>query len=123
MIRLLIAVLFSELLATAGQISFKKSTYRLEPSNLKSPKAYLAFMKTVFQNPLIWRGFTLFGFGMVFWLMALAQGDLSFVYPLGSIQYLLILIACRIYLKEKIDSPRLLGTLLVGVGIVLIMVS
>ena len=61
--------------------------------------------------------------GVVLWLVALAQNNLSLMYPLGSMQYLLTLLAARIFLGEKIDRPKLAGTFLVVSGIILIATS
>jgi len=60
---------------------------------------------------------------LIIWLMALAQGDLSLVYPLGSIQFILILFSAHIFLNEKIDKMKLIGTFLVVLGIVFITIS
>ena len=61
--------------------------------------------------------------GLTAWLFALTGGALSVVFPLGSFQYVLILIMARIFLGEKIDTMKLLGTFLVVVGIILITLS
>ena len=55
--------------------------------------------------------------------MALAQADLSFVFPVGSIQYIFVLFGTSIFLGEKIDRMKLTGTLLVITGIILITLS
>ena len=57
---------------------------------------------------------------LFFWLVALAGSDLSIVFPLGSIQYVLVLFASQLFLKEKIDRKKLIGTLLVMVGVIAI---
>jgi uncharacterized membrane protein len=57
------------------------------------------------------------------WLIALAQGDLSLVFPIGSIQYIFVLFSAHIFLNEKIDRMKLIGTFLVVAGIILITIS
>ena len=60
---------------------------------------------------------------LVVWLAALSQGELSLVYPLSSLQYLMVLFAARLFLKEKMDLAKITGTLLIASGIVLISLS
>ncbi len=120
LIRIGLLVLFAETWNTIGQIFFKKATYQLELPSLKDVKSYLTFMNQVLRIPAIWLGFASLGIGILLWLMALAQGDLSFVYPIGSLQYVLTLIAARIFLHEKIDGMKFVGTLCVVLGIILI---
>ena len=123
MVRIIIFILFTEVWYTAGQIFFKKATDRLAPPKLTNLRTYLVFIGCVLRIPAVWLGFLSFGVGVVLWLVALAQNDLSLVYPLGSMQYLLTLLAARIFLGEKIDRPKLAGTFLVVAGIVLIATS
>lgn len=113
-------ILFAETWNTVGQIFFKKATNQLEVPTLKSIKSYAAFLTKVLQMPGIWLGLASLTIGVILWLMALAQGDLSLVYPIGSLQYILTLIAARIFLREKIDAMKFVGTLCVVLGIVLI---
>jgi uncharacterized membrane protein len=63
------------------------------------------------------------GLGLAVWIIALAQGDLSIVFCLGSMQYVLILFGAHFFLGEKIDRMKLMGTLLVAFGIILITLS
>ena len=120
LIRIVLLVLFTELWNTTGQIFFKKATQGLEIPTLRSLKSYLAFLSKVIRIPGIWLGLGCLAVGITFWLMALAQGDLSLVYPIGSLQYVLTLIAARVFLNEKIDRMKLIGTVCVVAGIILI---
>ena len=122
MIRVFSIILLSEIGHTVGQILFKKSANRLGDTGFSDIKSYGAFIGKVIRIPNIWLGFLCLGTGVVLWLMALAQSHLSVVYPLGSIQYLLTLMASRIFLGEKIDRMKLAGTFLIASGIVLISV-
>ncbi len=120
LIRIGFLILLAETWNTIGQVFFKKATNQLEIPTLRSIKSYLTFLTRVLKKPGIWLGLGSLGIGIILWLMALAQGDLSLVYPIGSLQYILTLIAARIFLHEKIDGMKLIGTLCVVVGIILI---
>lgn len=123
MIKVLWLVLLAEIWNTAGQILFKKSANALEAPHLKNLQSYLSFLKSVFSMPAIWLGLGAMGLGLWFWLRALAQSDLSVVFPLGSVQYILTLAAAGLFLGEKMDRLKIAGTLLVTAGIVLIALS
>ena len=123
MIKLILLVLCTELCMVTGQVFFKKSTNHFGSPDLKNFSAYLHFAQTILKMPQVWLGLLCMGTGLVFWIAALSESHLSFVYPLGSLQYLLTLLASRIFLNERIDGPKLAGTLLVMAGIVVITLS
>jgi len=103
----LILVLIAESLMTVGQVCLKKSANRLN---------YLLY-------PTLWMGAAAMLVGLLCWLAALSAGELSFVYLLGSIQYIFALFAAHFFLHEKINTPKLIGTLLITLGIILTAVS
>jgi len=119
-IKIGLLILFAETWNTAGQIFFKKSTNQLEVPTLRNAKSYLSFLAKALQLPGIWLGLASLTIGIILWLMALTQGELSAVYPIGSFQFILTLIAARIFLNEKIDGMKLAGTICVVLGIILI---
>ena len=120
MVKIILLVLLAEAVTVIGQILFKKTTNSLEAYNLRDKSSRMRFLSAVFAQPSLWLGFLAMVIGLIIWLFAIAQGDLSLVFPIGSLQYILILFLAHIYLGEKIDRMKLVGTLLVMVGIVLI---
>jgi drug/metabolite transporter (DMT)-like permease len=116
-------ILFAEVWNTAGQILFKKSANNFGTHDFKSFKGWLKFMGDVYSSPMIWLGFLSMVVGMAVWILALANADLSFVFPMGSLQYIFILISAYFFLGEKIDRMRFIGTMLVVLGIILIGMS
>ena len=117
----LVLVLCAEFWMVLGQICFKKSANRLNIEKTAinralSPIYYLRY-------PVIWMGGVSMLVGLLFWFAALSSGELSFVYLLGSIQYIFALIAAHFFLHEKITPSKLIGTLLITLGIILTAVS
>lgn len=123
MIKLIIIILIAEILTAVGQLLFKKSTNSLEPHSLRGAGNMMRFIKNVLSKPSIWIGLVSMSAGMVVWLIALAQGELSLVFSIGSIQYVMILFLAHYLLGEKIDKMKFIGTFLVVAGIVLITIS
>ena len=119
MIVILILVICSELLQTSGHIFLKKTAMQLDPHALINKK----WLKQLLSNNYTWRGVILILAGLGFWYYALSCDDLSMVYPLGSLQYVIALIASYLYLDEKIDRFKILGTCLVMAGISLMIYS
>lgn len=121
--KIILLIMVAEVWNTAGQVFFKKSANTLEARSLRSLSGQMGFLKDVFTDPVIWCGFGSMAIGMCVWIVALAGADLSFVFPIGSLQYIFILISAYVFLGEKIDRMKLFGTLLVVLGIVLIAIS
>lgn len=123
MIKAILLVFLAEVACTIGQIFFKKGTDRIGRHDFKTWNGYLAFAKKILELPIIWFGLMCMGINLVFWLMALSESDLSIVFPLSSMQYIFVPIACRLFLHEKIDRMKLVGTFLVVIGILIIAIS
>lgn len=119
MVKIILLVLLSETITVIGQILFKKSTNTVGSYNLKKRSDRIRFLSAIFTKPYLWLGLLAMIMGLIVWLLAIAQGDLSLVFPIGSLQYILILFLAHKFLNEKIDRMKFIGTLLVMAGIVL----
>jgi drug/metabolite transporter (DMT)-like permease len=70
-----------------------------------------------------WRvilGFVLVFGGALFWLGVIARVNLSFAYPLLALNYVIILIPSRLLLNETITPTKVIGALIVVVGVIVI---
>ena len=123
MLKIILTVLLAEIFNAAGHILFKMSTNSVEKYSLRGMSNNVRFVRDVLSQPSIWAGIFAMAMGLVVWIVALAQGDLSLVFPLGSMQYIIILFSAHFFLGEKIDTMKTLGTFLVVLGILLITVS
>lgn len=111
----IILVLVAEFFITIGQICFKKAAFK-SASSLNAP---LRLVPVWLKMSEIWLGLLVMVIGLLFWFAALASGELSFVYLLGSIQYIFMLMAAHFFLNEKINREKFIGTLLITIGIIL----
>src|SRR5258706_16298351 len=112
MLKIVILIILAELWATCGHIVFKKGLRGIEPPSLRSLSASLLLIKTFIARPAMWIGILLLAVSLFIWLLALAQGELSVVFPLGSMQFIFILAASIVFLKERADWKKMLGTFL-----------
>ena len=119
----ILLVLAAEFWMTTGQVCFKKSANRLNAENNNSTPWIKKLLGSVFNFPTVWIGGASMLLGLLFWLAAISSGELSFVYLLGSIQYIFALFAAHYFLNEKITSTKLIGTLLITLGIILTAIS
>lgn len=60
-----------------------------------------------------------FGAG-VSWMLAMTKFELSYAYPFIALNYILVVVAAVLFFGEVMTIPKLLGTLLVVVGIAII---
>ncbi|MEI7752745.1 MAG: EamA family transporter [Candidatus Omnitrophota bacterium] len=123
MIRTILFVLMAEIWNTAGQLLFKKNANAFPLTSGAGWEGYGSFLKNVIRRPGILLGLACHAIGLLFWIAALSQAALSIVFVLGSMQYILILVASRVFLGEKIDRMRFLGTLFIATGIALVALS
>ena len=71
-------------------------------------------------NPWVVCGLALYVCGTVFWLAALSRVDLSYAYPFASLSYVLMLIASWQLFNETITPLRLIGTLIIATGVLVV---
>jgi len=71
-------------------------------------------------NPWVFGGFVLFGISSVFWLAALSRLNLSLVYPMVSLGYVVVAIASIFMFRENVTIVRWLGIAVICCGVFLI---
>lgn len=55
----------------------------------------------------------------LFWFAALTKYELSYAYPFMSLAFVLVLILSAIFFHETVTVPKVLGVLLVTVGLII----
>jgi multidrug transporter EmrE-like cation transporter len=70
-------------------------------------------------NPWVWTSLLAAFLGMLTWMLAIARTDLSYAYPFTSLSFVLILVASAIFFNEPISTNKVLGMILIVVGIML----
>lgn len=107
---------------TVNQLLLKTSINSLE-LNLNSVKKIIAFILKLLTMPRIWLGFLFCCISLVIWLFVLSKADLNFSFSTDSMHYILIALASRIFLKEKVGLGRWVGTFFIVIGIILLTYS
>jgi drug/metabolite transporter (DMT)-like permease len=115
----IVYILVSVLLGAVGQVLLKKGMMTLGPVTL-TVNHLPATLWRMATNPYVVIGLLIYVGGTVFWLSALSRVDLSYAYPFASLSYVVMLAASWLLFHENITPIRLLGTLVVGLGVFLI---
>lgn len=112
-------ILISVLAGASGQIMLKKGMSSMGPLTLTLDQLFNILWR-VGTNPYVVIGLAVYVGGTVFWLAALSRVDLSYAYPFASLSYVVMLLASWRLFDENISPLRLLGTVVVGLGVFLI---
>lgn len=115
----LVYILISVIAGALGQILFKKGMGSIGPLTL-TPDQFLIILWKMATNPYVVIGLVAYAGSTIFWLTALSRLDLSYVYPFASLSYILMLFASFFLFKENISLVRVVGTIVVGIGIFII---
>lgn len=112
-------ILIAVLASATGQVLLKKGMASMGALTLTTNQL-VSILWRIGTNPYVVIGLIIYVCGTVFWLAALSRVDLSYAYPFASLSYVLMLIASWLLFNENITPVRLLGTMVVGMGVLLI---
>jgi len=71
-------------------------------------------------SPFIWVGLIIYGLSVAMWLWVLAKVDLSIAYPFVGVSFLITMAFGYFLLNENVTPMRILGTVLIASGCVLV---
>ena len=112
-------------LGLIGQLILKKGMRSIGEINLFSD-GLLRFIKLIwklFTNKTILTGVFIFSCSSLIWLIVLSGLELSYIYPMVSINYALIAFISKIFFKEKVTKMRWLSIAIIIFGVVLVSLS
>jgi len=97
-------------LGSVGQVSMKWGMNHAQG---------LGLARAIF-TPYVFLGFVLYGISSLFWLMAIRKAQLSYVYPLIAVSYIVVAVLSYFIFHDKIGWQRSLGIALICVGVVFV---
>lgn len=112
-------ILISVFAGAIGQIMLKKGMSSVGAVTLSFDQIFNILWR-IGTNPYVVIGLVIYVVGVVFWLGALSRVDLSYAYPFASLSYVVMLVASWQLFNENITPFRLVGTLVVCLGVFLI---
>lgn len=112
----IIIILAGILFASLGQVFWKIGMNSIGAIDNFSISGIIS----MFLNPLVVLGLIMYGLSTVFWLIALSQKDLSYVYPFISLTFIIVLFLSFFVLKEQVSTARIVGTIIIVVGLMVV---
>ena len=113
-------VLICIVLGAVGQIVMKSGMSQVGEIGSVGQLFNLSTLFHIFTNPRVLTGILLYGMSLVLWLGALSTLNVSYMYPMLSLGYILAAVLAFIFLKENITLLRGAGIIVVVIGCFLI---
>ena len=71
-------------------------------------------------SPLVWTGLTIYGLSVAVWLWILSRVELSLAYPFVGVSFIIVMLFGTFLLQETVSPMRVIGTLLIATGCILV---
>jgi multidrug transporter EmrE-like cation transporter len=107
------------LLTVSGELLLKQGMNRNGVLEV-SPDTLLPTVGRLLTNPFILAGFTFIFSGSIFWLGVISRVPLSYAYPMLSTSYILVVGASWLFLGEEITLLRMVGVVVIILGVSLV---
>ena len=108
-------IISSIVIGAAGQILLKIGVNKLGGFNINA-----SGVRSMLKSYYILTGLLLFGISFLLWVKVLTKNDLSYVYPMMSLSYIIILIASRFLFNEPITVNKVIGISAIITGVYLL---
>ena len=82
--------------------------------------AKIRFIAELLINPWVMSGIVATFLAGVSWMLAMTRFEISYAYPFVSLNYVIVLAASVLLFNESLSLPKIIGTVFVIVGIVVI---
>jgi len=116
-------VLICVVFGAFGQVAMKSGMKQTQQINSISDLLDSKTVMEIFGNAYVMGGLILYMISAFLWLGALSTLDVSFMYPLLSLGYVVTSVFAIIYLGEIVTFSRWAGIVLVVIGCILILRS
>lgn len=115
----LLLILFSVGLSASAQLMLKAGL-PMEVSNFVSSSGVLDGIRKMITSPLVVAGLAAYAFGAVVWLFVLSRVDVSYAYPFLALGLAVTVALSALLLGEHVGAAKIIGTCLIGLGMVCI---
>lgn len=116
----LIFILVSVVMSASAQIVLKLGMSGANIGPSLSQKRWGDAAWLVASNPWVVLGLALYFLSAIVWLLVLSRVDVSFAYPFVGIGFILTMLMGWLALGDLMSPSRVVGTLLIAAGVVLI---
>lgn len=116
-LRSLSIALISIFLGATGQFLFRLGMLRYGKVTAENVWGQLWGILT---TPAIFFGFVCFGISSILWLVVISRWELSYAYPMVALGYVIAILYGAFFLQEAINLPKILGSALILLGIMVL---
>lgn len=106
----------SVIIGIAGQLLMKQGVSQIGDFS----EGLINFLYHAILSPWVIAGLVGYAIGTAIWLMLLSKVEVSYAYPMLSLGYIFLLIFASLFLGEHISFIRIIGVILIVIGVVLI---
>lgn len=119
-LQILALIVFAVCCSALAQVALKHGMARESVQAALAAGGAERVALAVLGSPGVWLGLVVYGLSAVLWLFVLARVDLSVAYSFVSLGFLLVMALGAILFGEPITWMKVLGTMLVALGIWLV---
>lgn len=109
-------IALSTLGSVLGQLILKHAMVHIA----RTPNPNRSLLLNIMLSPRVIGGMIVYGFGVIFWLMAMSYLEVTVVYPFASMSYIGVILGSAFLFKETITTTRLLGIGIIITGVMII---
>lgn len=84
---------------------------------LDSHASLVLRLANYFVQPFVVAGLAVYGLGTAMWIFAVSKRDISYLFPLTALNYVLVMLGGEILFVEQVPFKRWAGVALVIVGV------
>ena len=118
--KLIFSLIFTSIILNSiGQLLFKLGMNQIGVFDFSLTNIASLILKILI-SPALMGGLLLYFLSTGVWFLVLSRAEVSYVYPLISLSYIVTAAGGYWFLHEDVSPTRLLGTLIIIVGVVLI---
>ncbi len=120
-LKIFLMIIGSVLLSAFAQISMRKGMSSDSIQNiLASAAGAIESSFVIASNPFVIIGLLMYGFSAAIWLLVLARIEVTMAYPFVGLGFIVTAILGFLILKEPLGVIRVMGTLLIALGVVMV---
>lgn len=122
-LKILLLLIFSDILETLSSLFFKKSALIDNGFIINKLTDIFVFLKDMAFCPYLWLGLVAVILTFVIWSTILSRIDLSVAVPIASFSYIFVPLCSIIFLHEKVSLLRWTGIFFILAGVIFVSFS
>ena len=118
MLKNLLLILLTVCLNTAGQFMMKAGINKIGKISIFNE--FFSSIYKAFTSAFVLGGFGFYVISAVLWIIILSRTELSWAFPMVSLSYVITALVAPVILHETFSILRLVGTLVICLGVFLV---